>query len=482
MEDVFTAETLFDFDYLEYNDNDSNNMEHRKIVVERDKCKDENKTIAECTELTDEVFTPPTDNIAPKDDNNRPVSNNNSNGNYTCPGTSIPNEGGVSVPTNNSLPNNLACTPCSTVGTPSSVASSVPSSVPITELDEETKTKIMEQVEFYFSDANVTKDKELAKQIRRNEMGYVSIKWITSFRKIQALTQDWKAVSRVLAQSAQLKVSTDKKMVRRKHPIPKKSDQFADRTVMASNLPLTERSVDSVKDYFNGFGKVTLVRFLMAGKPYPDDIANLHLSSWRGSPSSDMVAVEFDTVEAAELAVLKLSDSNNWRSSSQVQLLRSRQQKAAGEKHGPKVRKASEHCSSSSSMSYNHSSTASRECNGYGIARSLPKQMFGMSISGTSPGTSPHGGISGPARRQSHNKSPHNNATRADRSSISRSTTAGSVNDSFSCSPSANSYLGQRMAMEKSNSPVSVSMVLVREPKGPDGSKGFGHRSNVQPQ
>merc|ERR1719265_2097973 len=152
---------------------------------------------------------------------------------------------------------------------------------------------------------------------------------------------------------------------------------------MASKLPLTERSVDSVKEYFKGHGKVTLVRFLMAGKPYPDDIANLNMPGWRGSPQADMVAVEFDTVEAAEIAVLKLSDSNNWRSSSQVQLLRSRQQKVAAEKQGPKIRKASENCANANiSQSLNQNSLPSRDYNGYGIARSLPKQMaHSMSIS-----------------------------------------------------------------------------------------------------
>ena len=115
---------------------------------------------------------------------------------------------------------------------------------------------MLEQVEFYFSDANVTKDKELAKQIRRNDMGYVSIKWITSFRTIQALTQEWKAVSKVLLSSTELKVSQDRKMVRRKHPIPKKNDAFADKTVMASKLDLKEKSVDCVKSYFSMFGKV----------------------------------------------------------------------------------------------------------------------------------------------------------------------------------------------------------------------------------
>ncbi|KAL5260358.1 hypothetical protein ACHWQZ_G010474 [Mnemiopsis leidyi] len=429
MEGFYSAETLFQFDDLDFNA--SNTMDNRKIAAGADTEEGPEKSAVEDLVIKEpDLFTPPTTTIAL--DNKHSINNNN---------------------------NNLNNTP------------NTPSSTPITELGHVIKAKILEQVEFYFSDANVTKDKELAKQIRRNEMGYVSIKWITSFRKIQALTQDWKAVSKVLQESTQLKVSTDKKMVRRKHPIPKKSDQFADKTVMASNLPLSERSVDCVKDYFKGFGRVTLVRFLSPGKPYPDDITSLHLPACRGSPAVDMVAVEFETVEAAELAVLKLSDSNNWRSSSQVQLLRTRQQKhqAAEKMHGPKVRKSSEHCSMAYSL--NHSVGVARDNNGYSMAKSLPKQMFGMSLSGTSPtGCSPH-------NNKRVEKSPHSYSSR---SSVPRSGAPGSYGDSYSCSPSANSYLGQRLAHEKSHAsgPAVVSMVLTREPRGPDGTRGFGHRNN----
>lgn len=38
----------------------------------------------------------------------------------------------------------------------------------------------------------------------------------------------------------------------------------------------------------------------------------------------EMIAVEFDTAEAAEDAVKKLADNNNWRSTSKIELLRPR--------------------------------------------------------------------------------------------------------------------------------------------------------------
>jgi la-related protein 6 len=50
------------------------------------------------------------------------------------------------------------------------------------------------QVEFYFSDANITKDKFLLKHVKRNKEGFVSLKLISSFKRVKHLTKDWRQV------------------------------------------------------------------------------------------------------------------------------------------------------------------------------------------------------------------------------------------------------------------------------------------------
>ena len=52
------------------------------------------------------------------------------------------------------------------------------------------------QVEFYFSDANITKDKFLLKHVRRNKEGFVSLKLVASFKRVKHLTKDWRQASR----------------------------------------------------------------------------------------------------------------------------------------------------------------------------------------------------------------------------------------------------------------------------------------------
>lgn len=50
--------------------------------------------------------------------------------------------------------------------------------------DAELAAQIVEQVEFYFSDAHILKDAFLLKHARRNRDGYISLKLITSFKKV----------------------------------------------------------------------------------------------------------------------------------------------------------------------------------------------------------------------------------------------------------------------------------------------------------
>jgi hypothetical protein len=60
---------------------------------------------------------------------------------------------------------------------------------------DEVCAEIVEQVEFYFSNANITKDKFLLKHVKRNKEGFVSLKLVSSFKRVKHLTKDWRQVS-----------------------------------------------------------------------------------------------------------------------------------------------------------------------------------------------------------------------------------------------------------------------------------------------
>ena len=75
---------------------------------------------------------------------------------------------------------------------------------------------IVQQVEFYFSDANITKDKFLLKHVKRNKEGFVSLKLISSFKRVKHLTKDWRQVAVAIEKkSKKLEVNDLKTKVRK---------------------------------------------------------------------------------------------------------------------------------------------------------------------------------------------------------------------------------------------------------------------------
>merc|ERR1719331_2571697 len=87
--------------------------------------------------------------------------------------------------------------------------------------DDDLCEKIVEQVEFYFSDANITRDKFLLKHVRRNKEGFVSLKLVASFKRVKHLTKDWRQVAAAIERkSDKLEVNDLKTKVRRLDELP----------------------------------------------------------------------------------------------------------------------------------------------------------------------------------------------------------------------------------------------------------------------
>lgn len=81
-------------------------------------------------------------------------------------------------------------------------------------------SKILKQVEFYFSNSNLPRDKFLRAETEKNE-GWVAIEVIASFKKMQELTKDPGVVAEALRKSESLlEVNEDGTQVRRTEPIP----------------------------------------------------------------------------------------------------------------------------------------------------------------------------------------------------------------------------------------------------------------------
>ena len=55
--------------------------------------------------------------------------------------------------------------------------------------------EITRQTELVCSDASLSKDTFLLKHVKRNKEGFVSLKLISSFKRVKHLTKDWRQVA-----------------------------------------------------------------------------------------------------------------------------------------------------------------------------------------------------------------------------------------------------------------------------------------------
>ncbi|KAL7630359.1 UNVERIFIED_CONTAM: hypothetical protein RMT77_019489 [Armadillidium vulgare] len=187
-------------------------------------------------------------------------------------------------------------------GRDSGIEAEKDSEVPLVIPDEGLMEKIVSQVEFYFSDANVVKDKFLLKHIRRNKEGFVSLKLVSSFKKVKQLTKDWRVVAYSLGKVSQnIQINEQKTKIRRIQPLPEIDDTPVTCAVLALDIPLEKPSVESVSKLFGSVGEISFVRVLRAGGNLPSDIKSL-LTKYPVLGEKHCAWIEFETPEAAKVA------------------------------------------------------------------------------------------------------------------------------------------------------------------------------------
>lgn len=122
---------------------------------------------------------------------------------------------------------------------------------------EELRNKIVCQVEFYFGDYNLPKDKFLLSKVSENE-GWVDVDTLLKFNRLKKLTTDKALISEALKGSDHgiVEVSEDNLKVRRnpEKPMPTSfKDQFVDRTVYVKGFP-NDATLDQLIEFFKPFG------------------------------------------------------------------------------------------------------------------------------------------------------------------------------------------------------------------------------------
>ncbi|NXX91968.1 LARP6 protein, partial [Centropus bengalensis] len=175
--------------------------------------------------------------------------------------------------------------------------------------------KLVAQIEYYFSDENLEKDAFLLKHVRRNKMGYVSVKLLTSFKKVKHLTRDWRTTAYALKYSDTLELSDDNRKVRRNTPVPVfPSENLPTRMLLVYDIHmicelqapnqqeengcLQEKIMEHLLKAFVTFGVISSVRILKPGKDLPPDIRRVS-SRYTQLGTQECAIVEFEEVDAA---------------------------------------------------------------------------------------------------------------------------------------------------------------------------------------
>ncbi|XP_022971972.1 la-related protein 6B-like [Cucurbita maxima] len=198
-------------------------------------------------------------------------------------------------------------------------------------LTEDVSLKLLNQVEYYFSDLNLTTTDHLMRFINKDPDGYVPISVVASFKKIKALINSHSQLANILRNSSKLMVSEDGKKVKRKQPLSESDmEELQSRIVIAENLP-EDHCHQNLMKIFSAVGSVKNIRTCQP------QISDSGASSTSKSAKADGMHyssklhafVEYESVELAEKAVAEINDEGNWRNALRLRLMLSCPSKSA---------------------------------------------------------------------------------------------------------------------------------------------------------
>lgn len=146
---------------------------------------------------------------------------------------------------------------------------------------------IAKQVDFWFGDVNLHKDRFLREQIEKSRDGYVDISLLVSFNKMKKLTTDGKLIARAVKSSSVVELDLEGTRIRRRRPLGERPKDVDSRTVYVELLPknVNHSWIERVFGKCGNVVYVSIPRYKSTGDP------------------KGFAFVEFETKEQAEKAI-----------------------------------------------------------------------------------------------------------------------------------------------------------------------------------
>ncbi|XP_051513008.1 la-related protein 6a [Myxocyprinus asiaticus] len=398
--------------------------------------------------------------------------------------------------------------------------------------DPELIQKLVAQIEYYLSDENLEHDAFLLKHVRRNKLGFVSVKLLTSFKKVKHLTRDWRTTAYALRHSNLLELNDEGRKVRRRSTVPVfASESLPSRMLLLSELKCwpelgmalggegnggsgagptqQEHLMELLLKAFGSYGPIASVRVLKPGKDLPADLKKLS-GRYSQLGTEECAIVEFEEVEAAVKAHEAVGGEGDSRGPLGLKVVligtkppkkkvlkdRPREEGVSGMRKSrslnSRVRELQYHgddsAASSSETESNPTSPRlarkSRSCNKLSPTSAGPNHLSPVVSPRSSPWSSPR--ASPCTQRKTHHSgksllvsegrlSPEPGRRWADYSSDSSLTPSGSpwVQRRKQVASQESSPVGSPMLGRKIQNADGLPPGVVRLPRGPDGTRGF---------
>lgn len=122
--------------------------------------------------------------------------------------------------------------------------------------DKELEGKIIDQIEYYFGDINLGRDRFLKEEVKKDD-GWIPLETMLKFNRLEKLSKDAAVIAEALKKSDLMEVSEDKTKIRRSPDRPLLNltkEELSARSVYAKGFPL-DVTLDQVKEFFKKFGE-----------------------------------------------------------------------------------------------------------------------------------------------------------------------------------------------------------------------------------
>ncbi|XP_011646192.1 la protein homolog [Pogonomyrmex barbatus] len=153
--------------------------------------------------------------------------------------------------------------------------------------------KIKAQVEYYFGNVNMQRDKFLIEQTKLDE-GWVPMTVMLNFKMLASISKNIDIILKALETSDLMEISKDRKKIRRspKYPLPEYNEGYRKaqeaRTVYVKGFPLTGITIEKLKVFFEPY------------KPFETIVMRKYQDKDKSYKFKGSIFIQFETLDSAK--------------------------------------------------------------------------------------------------------------------------------------------------------------------------------------